>query len=118
MFNLIEVLSEHFQQYFQIIVNDQVYRCGKLINISYKEIYIKLLYIDQKHNKQRNYEILNPFNYNFDKDKIILDYTLNTFCNNNEDLMLNLKKINTNFNHHIFYNKKITINFSNSAFTN
>ena len=118
MFNLIEVLSEHFQQYFQIIVNDQVYRCGKLINISHKEIYIKLLYIDQKHNKQRNYEILNPFNYNFDKDKIILDYTLSTFCNNNDDLMLNLKKINTNFNHHIFYNKKITINFSNSAFTN
>ena len=43
MFNLIEVLSEHFQQYFQIIVNDQVYRCGKMINISHKEIYIKLL---------------------------------------------------------------------------
>ncbi len=114
--NLIDQFSNFFQQYFQIIVNDQIYRTGKLILLNHKEFYLKLIYIDKKHNKQRTVEIPLPYNFLIKNNEIILDYTNDTFCNKNEDLFLNIKKINTNYNHHPFYNKKILLKFSNIDF--
>lgn len=116
MLKLLDILSNFFQQNFQIIINNQIYKSGKLILLSHKEFYIKLIYLDKKHNKQRTFELPLPFDFELNNNILILDYTNNTFCNNNSNLLIELQKINNNYNHHAFYNKKIILKFSNLEF--
>jgi len=109
--SFIDLFSNYFQQYFQIFVGNQIYRSGKLILLSSKEFYIKFIYIDKKNNKQKHCEIPIPYNTTILDNKIILDYTNETFCNNDKNLLLSLQTINNSYNHHAFYNKKIIIKF-------
>ena len=111
--SLLNIFTHYFQYNFSIKINNIIVKEGKIIFVSLKDFNIKFNYIDKKRNKMKLFEFPLPFDFIFKKDenKLILDYTINTFCNKNYDLLLDIKKIDDKKNYHQFYNKLITITF-------
>lgn len=108
--NIIDIFSHHFQSNFEMKIDDRIIKNGKFINIQEKDCFVKLLYTDRKHDKIKSIELPVPYKITTNNNEIIFDYTLKTLCGNNENLMLNIKKIRSS-NHSIFYNKNIVLKF-------
>lgn len=89
-------------------LESKILKRGKLILFCIKDFFCVFTLISEEKNKKIVYEIPYPFSFNEHPKKIIFDYTLNTFCRNNNNLDFLVKKINYG-KPSKFFNKKITI---------
>lgn len=77
-------INRFLQQKVDFIVNGKSVKTGKLILFCVKDFYLVFTLVVQ-HSK-KVFEIPYPYSFNIDDSKIILNYTLETFCHNNNDI--------------------------------
>ena len=107
---LLQIFTNFFQSDFELLIDGNVYKSGKFINLSAKEFFIKFLFLDKKRNKQKHIEIPAPYKFELNNNILTLDYTLSTLCDNNDNILIEINKVNLT-NPSVFYNKKITFVF-------
>ena len=71
------------QRYIRFFIDGKGAKQGKLLLISQKGAYICFVLAD-KNNQPKMYEIPYPYDYKMVNDEMVLDYTLNTLCNNKQ----------------------------------
>lgn len=103
-----QAVSKLLQTNVVFSLDTKTLKKGKLILFCIKDFFCIFTLISEEKNKKIVYEIPYPFSLNENSKKIIFDYTLSTFCRNNENLSFLVKKINHG-KPSKFFNKKITI---------
>lgn len=76
------------QHYIKFVCNGKKIKEGKLLLVSQKSSYICFTLLDTK-NKTKVYEIPYPFKHTYctKKNCVLLDYTLETLCNDNTETL-------------------------------
>jgi len=77
-------INKFLQQKVNFSVNGKTVKTGKLILFCIKDFYLVFTLVIQ-HSK-KVFEIPYPYGYTTNESKIILDYTLETFCHNVADI--------------------------------
>lgn len=83
-------------------------KSGKLILFSARDFFCIFTFLDHTKNKKVIYEIPYPFDIEHEKDKLIFNYTLDTFCEKSIDFhnkvqSFQFKKVSK------FFNKKLVV---------
>ena len=93
-----EIIESHLNKFLQssliFSLENKILKKGKLILFSIKDFYcIFTIICQEKNNKKIIFEIPYPFHLINTQDKIIFDYTLKTFTNENKKIDEILKQI-------------------------
>ena len=103
------IISNFLQKRVTFSLETKTLKKGKLILFCIKDFFcVFTLLCEEKNNKKIVYEIPYPFCISTQPNKLIFDYTLKGFCQNNPTLETKLKTIVPEKPSKIF-NKKITI---------
>jgi hypothetical protein len=102
-------ISKFLQTNVSFCLENKTLKKGKLILFCLKDFFcIFTLISAEKNNKKIIFEIPYPFSLQQTNSKVIFDYSLSTFCRNNLNLELLVKKINIK-KPSKYYNKKVII---------
>jgi len=90
-------------------IESKVVKKGKLILFCIKDFFcVFTLMCEEKNNKKIVYEIPYPFMFNAVPNKAVFDYTINTFCKTNKNILNYIKALNLEKTSKL-YNKRLTI---------
>ena len=104
-----KAISEHLQKSITFSIETKILKKGKLILFCIKDFFcVFTLLCEEKKNKRIVYEIPYPFDLQVLNNKLVFDYTLNTFCKVNKELAQVVNKLQIKKPAKIF-NKKITL---------
>lgn len=105
-----KAISEHLQKTIVFSIESKVLKKGRLILFCIKDFFcVFTLISEEKKNKKIVYEIPYPFDLNLvNKNKLIFDYSLDTFCKINSKLYDCVNKLQLKKTSKLF-NKKISI---------
>jgi len=104
-----KAISAHLQKTITFSIEAKILKKGKLILFCIKDFFcVFTLLCEEKKNKKIVYEIPYPFDLHINNDKLIFDYTINTFCKLNNELSKPINKLALKKPAKIF-NKKITL---------
>jgi len=111
-----EQIETHINKFLQssliFSLENKILKRGKLILFSIKDFYcIFTIICQEKNNKKIIFEIPYPFHFTNLQDKVIFDYTLKTFINENSQIDNILKKLITK-KPSKFLNKKIVVSLA------
>jgi hypothetical protein len=98
--------KEFFQKNVQFILRNKPYKKGRFINFKISGCYIS--FIVQTEKKKDIFEIPFPFAINNKNNSVFFDYRLETLCEQDPVLLVNLKTT-TRIKNSKFYNTTLTI---------
>jgi len=105
-------INKFLQSSLSFSLENKILKRGKLILFSIKDFYcIFTIICQEKNNKKIIFEIPYPFKLVSTPDKVIFDYSLKTFANEDENISEILKKIASK-KPSKFLNKKITVSLT------
>lgn len=108
----IEEIEEYIKPFLlseiTFTLEDRKIKSGKLILFSARDFFCIFTFLDHAKNKKVVYEIPYPFSISSESNKLIFNYTLETFCEKNVDFQnkvqtFNFKKVSK------FFNKKLIV---------
>lgn len=88
------IVNNFLQSNIKFQIEGKIIRKGKLQLFNIKQFYLSFKIIDQK-GTVRTYLIPYPFNIHYENDQILFDYTLKSLSNDCNEILLNLKMLNT-----------------------
>jgi len=102
-------VNNFLQKKVRFLLDTKVLKEGKLLLFCIKDFYcIFTLISETKNNKKILYEIPYPFNLEHTKEKIVFDYTVETFCRGDKNIRDTINRIKTKKPFKLF-NRKVTI---------
>lgn len=102
-------VNKLLQRNISFHLENKTLKKGKLILFSVKDFFcVFTLLCEEKNNKKIIVELPYPFNLNFDSNRIIFDYTVDSFCKHNSQLYNMFKKVNITKPSKMF-NKKVIV---------
>lgn len=105
----IEQIIKHFLLRDVVFsLEEKKLKSGKFMLFAIRDFFCIFTLFDQTKNKKIIYEIPYPFNIEHNDNKITFDYTLNTFCKNNKDI-IEASKGTGRKKPSKFFNKKLVV---------
>ena len=102
-------INKLLQSNIVFALEHKIVKKGKLILFCIKDFFcIFTLICEEKNNKKIIYEIPYPFALSVLKNKVIFDYTVNTFCEKNKQVADIIKTLGIEKTSKL-YNKRLTI---------
>jgi hypothetical protein len=102
-------VNNFLQKKVKFLLDTKTLKEGKILLFCLKDFYcIFTLISEVKNNKKILYEIPYPFNIEVFDEKIVFDYTVDTFCRGDKNLKDIINRIKTKKPFKLF-NKKLTI---------
>lgn len=104
-----KAISDHLQKTIIFSIESKILKKGKLILFCIKDFFcVFTLVCEEKKNKRIVYEIPYPFDLQINDNKLVFDYTINTFCKINKQLQTSINALSLKKPAKIF-NKKVTL---------
>lgn len=102
-------VSSFLQKKVKFLLDTKVLKEGKILLFCIKDFYcIFTLISEAKNNKKILYEVPYPFNIEEHDNKLVFDYTIETFCRGNKNTRDTINRIKTKKPFKLF-NRKLTI---------
>lgn len=98
--------KDFFQRNVQFTLRNKHYKRGRLINFKISGCYVS--FVMQTEKKKETFEIPFPFAANNKNNSIFFDYRLETLCEQDSNLLVNLKTA-TRVKNSKFYNTTLVI---------
>lgn len=106
MIDVERTINTFLQRNTTFLIDNKSIKKGKLVLFNVKDFY--LIFHLKSGNDQKKYELPYPFKVYMEEGKIVLDYTIDTLSQNNDNLLYRIMSLNRKKNSKIF-NSKIVI---------
>jgi len=104
-----KAVTDHLQKTVQFSTETKMLKKGKLILFCIKDFFcVFTLLCEEKKNKKIIYEIPYPYNFSIQDNKLVFDYTINTFCRVNRQLAKHINSLQLKKTAKLF-NKKVSL---------
>lgn len=90
-------------------IEDKKIKSGKLILFSVRDFFCIFTFLDTEKQKKITYEVPYPFSIKREANRLIFDYTIETFSNKHPDFLSRADSIQHNKKPAKLYNKKLYI---------
>jgi len=102
-------VNQFLQHNVTFALEHKIVKKGKLILFCIKDFFcVFTLLCEEKNNKKIIYEVPYPFMFNMQPKKAVFDYTVNTFCKTNKNVVNYIKALSLEKTSKL-YNKRLTI---------